>query len=707
MKFNKTKQSIKDKTIRNFCFYKGKRFYFLRNSAILAVLFLSFGWSLSSSSPQKMKIENAVSPDSLSGILQILMVDNFKDNQSESIYQLCCDDGKVYQLESFLTQESLSAGDRIKVNGGHSEVIKKGTKPESMVITDAKIELIQHSYLRSKGSTGASSYAIIMFNFRDDQRKTISTEEVRAAFFGRDLSANANIRQMSRGSAWLTGDIFNNNGQWYTIDMDAPKTSIEVSNAEFLTLARKTADKDIDFLKYKAVVYIFPYLTSVPWGAIGTSSTQPLLTDEGTLIMNYIAINGGISEYLVTHEVIHNFSVGHDSRRIYPEGRFAGTPTDLIVYGNQFSFEGGGIGHISAAFSKYIWPEAYNVVDINNAGLYSLTLTALADTVALSPEKIQGINIPVDSTTSWFIEYRDKIGIDSRNDYINNWGPGLVVTLRVHTYSNDIQTYIPSQDDLPVQDLIRENEEFVDPIRGLRVRALNKTAQGMVVEVEISQAENIRVNKRNLNWPDTLGIDQFGEFNFTVFNNSLKNVVKPFRVGLYVKSPQGDWTLADGQTLNITGLDTSKIINAVFHWKPKESGLHHVKILADDLNQLNELSRFDNTTPASTEGEPVFVPSALSDKNHYDLSSEVRLNQNYPNPFDHSTTISFNLPKAACLTLDVYDMFGRQIAVLASGSFPAGLVKIEWDATPYPGGVYVYRLKTDNFIENKKLIIRK
>lgn len=707
MKLKKTKQSLWYKTIHNFYFNKGKRFYFLRNSVILVVLFLLFGWSLSSASPQKMKIESSVYPDSLSGILQIIMVDNFKDNQSKSIYQLYSDDGKIYQLESFLFQESISAGDRIKVYGGHLEVIKKGTKSEAMVVVDAKIELIKPNDIPAKVDYGELSYAIIMFNFRDDQRKTITTEQVRASFFGQNLSANANIGQMSHGRAWLTGDIYDNEGQWYTLDMDAPRTSKEVSDAEYLSLAIKTADKDIDFLKYKAVVYMFPYLTSVPWGAIGTSAPQPVKTEEGTLIRHYIAINGYVSEYTVTHEVIHNFGVGHDSKRIYPEGRFAGTPTNLLVYGNPFSFMGGGYGHISAAFSKYLWPDEYNIVEIDNAGLYSLTLTALADTGALGTEKIQGILIPCDSITSWSVEYRNRVGIDARNGAINEWGPGLIVSLRFHSFSNDIHTYIPSQDDLPIQDLIRESEEFVDPIRGLRVRALKKTAQGMTVEVEILQAENIRINKRDLSWPDTLGIDQFGEFNFTVFNNSLKNVVKSFRVGLYIKAPQGDWTLADGQTLNINGLDSSQIISGVFHWKPQENGLHHVKIVADDLNQLDELSTFDNTTPASAEGELVYVPLVLSDQSIFDLSSISRLNQNYPNPFDYSTTISFNLPQPSYLTLAVYDMFGRQIAVLASGNFPAGQFKTDWDAIHFPSGVYLYRLKTDKFIETKRLIIRK
>lgn len=98
------------------------------------------------------------------------------------------------------------------------------------------------------------------------------------------------------------------------------------------------------------------------------------------------------------------------------------------------------------------------------------------------------------------------------------------------------------------------------------------------------------------------------------------------------------------------------------------------------------------------------------------ISSEIpgqfSLYQNYPNPFNPVTIIKFSLPLpseggAQAVRLVVYDILGRQIAVLLNEQLRPGSYEVTWDASNYPSGVYFYKLITDEFLKTKKMILIK
>ena len=89
------------------------------------------------------------------------------------------------------------------------------------------------------------------------------------------------------------------------------------------------------------------------------------------------------------------------------------------------------------------------------------------------------------------------------------------------------------------------------------------------------------------------------------------------------------------------------------------------------------------------------------------IVSTYELFQNYPNPFNPSTTIKFSLPISDYVTLIVLNTLGEEITVLMDNEMSVGSYKIEWDARNYPSGVYFYQLKSQNFIETKKMILMK
>jgi hypothetical protein len=88
-------------------------------------------------------------------------------------------------------------------------------------------------------------------------------------------------------------------------------------------------------------------------------------------------------------------------------------------------------------------------------------------------------------------------------------------------------------------------------------------------------------------------------------------------------------------------------------------------------------------------------------------ATEFKLEQNYPNPFNPSTKINFSIPKSDYVDLRVYDILGREVAVLVSGYSQAGVYEVEWDARNFASGMYYYRLKTQDNVSVKKMSLVK
>ncbi len=86
---------------------------------------------------------------------------------------------------------------------------------------------------------------------------------------------------------------------------------------------------------------------------------------------------------------------------------------------------------------------------------------------------------------------------------------------------------------------------------------------------------------------------------------------------------------------------------------------------------------------------------------------DAMLYQNYPNPFNPVTSIEFFLLNEAEVELDIYDALGRHIRNLYKGNKSAGTHKINFNASDLASGLYLYRLKSDNFSEAKKLLLLK
>ncbi len=100
------------------------------------------------------------------------------------------------------------------------------------------------------------------------------------------------------------------------------------------------------------------------------------------------------------------------------------------------------------------------------------------------------------------------------------------------------------------------------------------------------------------------------------------------------------------------------------------------------------------------------VTSVNDDKNDI-IPTTYELNQNYPNPFNPTTKIRFSIPQNDFVTLKVYDILGREIATIINEELKAGTYNLDFEATNLSSGIYFYQLKTDNFVEVKKMNLLK
>jgi glucose/arabinose dehydrogenase len=83
------------------------------------------------------------------------------------------------------------------------------------------------------------------------------------------------------------------------------------------------------------------------------------------------------------------------------------------------------------------------------------------------------------------------------------------------------------------------------------------------------------------------------------------------------------------------------------------------------------------------------------------------LHQNFPNPFNPVTTIKYSVPKQDFVTIQIFDMLGREISTLVNESKQAGNYEVIWNADSYPSGVYFYRLTAGDYTEEKKMVLIK
>jgi len=132
------------------------------------------------------------------------------------------------------------------------------------------------------------------------------------------------------------------------------------------------------------------------------------------------------------------------------------------------------------------------------------------------------------------------------------------------------------------------------------------------------------------------------------------------------------------------------------------SGLMNTTVTAFAVNDTNI---FVGTAGSGVWRRPLSEMITGVENNQTRIPNGFALEQNYPNPFNPSTVIRYHLSVISNVKLSIYDILGKEIAVLVAGKQNTGTHQAQWNAENLPSGVYFYRLQAGSFVETKKLVL--
>jgi len=155
-----------------------------------------------------------------------------------------------------------------------------------------------------------------------------------------------------------------------------------------------------------------------------------------------------------------------------------------------------------------------------------------------------------------------------------------------------------------------------------------------------------------------------------------------------LKSTNGglNWTAMETSGVGIIYMDTKKIGSNIYGYAssalPGAFGGNLVFKLTDVITGINQISEI--------------VPDGY------------HLSQNYPNPFNPVTNFEFGIPKLGFASLKIYDMLGKEVAILVNEKLNPGTYKYNFDASAFPSGAYFYKLVVEgNIIDTKRMALLK
>ncbi|SVE55367.1 uncharacterized protein METZ01_LOCUS508221, partial [marine metagenome] len=139
-------------------------------------------------------------------------------------------------------------------------------------------------------------------------------------------------------------------------------------------------------------------------------------------------------------------------------------------------------------------------------------------------------------------------------------------------------------------------------------------------------------------------------------------------------------------------------------------------LIADDIILIysTDGSSLPETALFTYEGDLLILESIIAAWNGVAVMAEYRvipadysLGNAYPNPFNPVTNITFALPEDGLVSVSIYNLQGRLVEELISGTMHAGYHRIVWNAKEHSSGMYFIKMQSGEFISNQKLMLIK
>ncbi len=150
-------------------------------------------------------------------------------------------------------------------------------------------------------------------------------------------------------------------------------------------------------------------------------------------------------------------------------------------------------------------------------------------------------------------------------------------------------------------------------------------------------------------------------------------------------------------------LNTDEMITLEYSAPPINEGMERTIILVS----RGRYERLENNMLAKGKSQTENKNQNLSSTENPSFVYEYGLSQNYSNPFNPVTTISYQIKEQGLVQLIVYDLLGSEVATLVNQIKPEGEYSVNFDASNLPSGVYIYSLRANDFVQNSKMTLLK
>ena len=240
--------------------------------------------------------------------------------------------------------------------------------------------------------------------------------------------------------------------------------------------------------------------------------------------------------------------------------------------------------------------------------------------------------------------------------------------------------------------------------------------------------DNIPVTFKSLS--DTLNINTIGQVNefletesFTLSDNSIFYYSVQYGV---TDSIAAAMQLTNNRSINfkveLLDVVTGSIIGSFDDVVYSENSFYQYNNIAYQVNAagigntqvklrllINSSGDFDYSLTERFAEESVLGKNQIKQLNldGSGLVKEYSLAQNFPNPFNPSTTIRYQIPQDGIVTLKIYDILGSEVATLVNEEKLAGKYEVNFNASSLASGVYIYKIQSGSFINSKKMILLK
>ncbi len=381
--------------------------------------------------------------------------------------------------------------------------------------------------------------AVIMVTFSDnpakptiDGTKTVLTKAyVSEALFTGSTSMAAFYADASRGQVTITGEVFDNAGQWYTITR--PLLNAEGCDwTEYFRETIRAANADIDFSQFNQVMMISPR-HGCSTGGIAASEVVP---DTNGATYSVIDVSGSFGR-IPDHELGHTMRLGHaNSWECKAPGVLVGTNCASIEYGDRFNVMGVSPRMLQPTgwqkeFLGWLAPE--EITTATTSGDYILQAYELNNTLPKVLKIPQAWDAAGAVTNWYYLEYRQPVGFDNlvRTPTIQELGiPNGVLVHAIPTSNPFVTTSLldMTPGSLPGRDIFDPalplGYSYTDAQAGVSFGVLARTATTMTIRVKFGGASLCAPKAPTVTIKSVKGFGKPGQelrYDLTVKNNSV------------------------------------------------------------------------------------------------------------------------------------------------------------------------------------------